>query len=127
MDEIQIRRLPGCKNVQSIGIHSSNTVDSILEEEEDIHSLRVSDMIELRNPAKLFCRTELNLDETLISNEDYEEEDYNMVTGANRQLHRQTSQNPQIYTTRQDPTQAKIHQLLRKKNSLTQITKSQQQ
>ena len=31
----------------------------------------------------------------MISEKDSEEEDYHMVTGANRQLHRQSSQNPQ--------------------------------
>ena len=52
-------------------------------------------MRELRNPARPLCQNEPNLDETIISEEDSEEEDYHMVTGANRQLHRQSSQNPQ--------------------------------
>ena len=52
-------------------------------------------MRELRNPARPLYQNELNQDETIISEEDSEEEDYHMVTGANRQLHRQSSQNPQ--------------------------------
>ena len=56
----------------------------------------------------------------MISNDDSEEEDYHMVTGANQQLQRHISQHPNNYTTRQDPTQAKVPQLQRK-NSLSQI------
>ena len=48
-----------------------------------------------RHPARPFCRSETNLDEKLVSEEDSEEKDYHMVTGANRQLHRENSQNPQ--------------------------------
>ena len=33
-------------------------------------------MNELRNPAKPFCQNDLNLDETMISNEDSQEEGY---------------------------------------------------
>ena len=51
-------------------------------------------MRDLRHPAKPFHRSETNLDRTLISDEDSEIEDYHMVTGANRQLHRQSSHNP---------------------------------
>ena len=48
-----------------------------------------------RHPARPLCRSETNLDEKLVSEEDSEEKDYHMVTGANRQLHRESSQNPQ--------------------------------
>ena len=58
-----------------MGVHASNTIDSDLEE-EDNHPLRASDMNELRKPAKLFCQNELNLVESMISNEGSEEEDY---------------------------------------------------
>ena len=33
-------------------------------------------MHELRNPAKPFCQNRFKLDETIVSNEDFEEEDY---------------------------------------------------
>ena len=39
-------------------------------EDEDQH-LRVSDMKELRNPARPFNQNTSNLDETIISNEDF--------------------------------------------------------
>ena len=92
MNEIQLRRLSGSKNVLSIGVHASNSVDSDIEKEVD-HPFRASSMNELRNSAKPFYQNEANLDETMISNEDSKEEDYHMVTGVNR--HRQISQNPQ--------------------------------
>ena len=53
MNEIQNERVSGSKNVQSIGVHASNTVDSDLEEDDD-HTLRAFNMNELRNPAKPF-------------------------------------------------------------------------
>ena len=84
----------GSKSIRSNGVHASNIDNSDIENEDD-HPLRASDMRELRNPARPLCQNEPNLDETIISEEDSEEEDYHMVTGANRQLHRQSSQNPQ--------------------------------
>ena len=54
-----------------MGVHASITVDS----DSDDHPLRAFDMNELRHPAKPFCQNELDLDGTLISNEDTEEED----------------------------------------------------
>ena len=84
----------GSKNIRSNGVHASNIENSDIENEDD-HPLRASDMRELRNPARPLCQNEPNLDETIMSKGDSEEEDYHMVTGANRQLHRQSSQNPQ--------------------------------
>ena len=84
----------GSKSIRSNGVHASNIENSDTENEDD-HPLRASDMRELRNPARPLCQNEPNLDETIISERDSEEEDYHMVTGANRQLHRQSSQNPQ--------------------------------
>ena len=49
-------------------------------------------MQDLKHPAKPFFETETDLDQILLSNEESEGEDYHMVTGANRQLHRQSSQ-----------------------------------
>ena len=56
-----------------MGIRASNNIDPDLE--EDDHPLRTSNMTELGNPAKPFHQTELDLDETMISNEDSEEEE----------------------------------------------------
>ena len=47
-------------------------------------------MKDLRHPAKSLYQNELNLEDEIIASE----EDYHMVTGANRQLHRQSSQKP---------------------------------
>ena len=82
----------GSKNDKSSGVRASNIENSDTEN-EDGHPLRASDMRKLRNPARPLCQNVPNLDETIISEEDSEEEDYHMVTGANRQLHRQSSQN----------------------------------
>ena len=58
----------------SIRVHACNIADSDLE--EDDYPLRASNMSELRNPAKPFHQDEQNLDETMLSNEDSEEEYY---------------------------------------------------
>ena len=47
-------------------------------------------MKDLKHPAKSLYQNELNLEDGIIASK----EDYHMVTGANRQLHRQSSQNP---------------------------------
>ena len=47
-------------------------------------------MKDLKHPAKSLYQNELNLEDERIASK----EDYHMVTGANRQLHRQSSQNP---------------------------------
>ena len=93
-DRMQNSQPSGSKNIRSNGVHASNIENSDTEN-EDNHPLRASDMRELRNPARPLYQNEPNLDETIISEGDSEEEDYHMVTGANRQLHRQSSQNPQ--------------------------------
>ena len=85
------RRVPVCR---FIGVHASENDNSDFEN-EDNHPIRASNMHELRNPAKPFCQNRFELDETIVSKEDSEEEDYHMVTGANRPLHRQSSPNPQ--------------------------------
>ena len=93
MDGIQNMQPSGSKTNKSIGVHASYN-ENIDSEDED-YPLQASKMRDLRHPAKPFHRSETNLDRTLISDEDSEVEDYHMVTGANRQLHRQSSQNPQ--------------------------------
>ena len=53
-------------------------------------------MKDLRHPAKSLYQNELNLEDEIIASE----EDYHMVTGANRQLRRQILQNAQfLYDT----------------------------
>ena len=80
----------------SNGVHASNIENSDTEDEDD-HPLRASEMHELSNPARPIHQNIPNINETIVSNEDSEEKDYHMVTGANRQLHRQSSQNPQSF------------------------------
>ena len=94
IDEIRSSQPLGSNSIRSNGVHASNKENSDTED-EDNHLLRVSEMHELRNPARPIHRNMRNINETIVSNEDSEEEDYHMVTGANRQLHRQSSQNPQ--------------------------------
>ena len=69
--------------------HASNVANSDTEDENN-HPLRASETHELRNPARTIYKSIPVLDETIVSNEDFEEEDYHMVRGANRQLHRQS-------------------------------------
>ena len=92
-NETQNNQPSGSRN-RSIGVRASENENSD-SENKDNHPIRASNMHELRDPARPFCQNRFELDETLVSNEDSEEEDYHMVTGANRQLHRQSSQNPQ--------------------------------
>ena len=53
-------------------------------------------MRDLRHPAKPIHQNDTTLDATVIFNEESDEEDYRMVTGANKPLHRQSSQNTQL-------------------------------
>ena len=70
------------KNDKSSGVRASNIENSDTENEDD-HPLRASDMRELRNPARPLCQNIPNLDETIISEEDSEEEDYHTETLEN--------------------------------------------
>ena len=65
----------GSKNDKSSGVRASNIENSDTENEVD-HPLRASDMRELRNPARPLYQNAPNLDETIMSEEDSEEEDY---------------------------------------------------
>ena len=78
---------------KSIGRQASNFENS--DSENENYPLKTSGSKDPRHPAKPLYRNEIDLDETMISNEDSEEEDYHMVTGANQQLQTQSSQNPQ--------------------------------
>ena len=66
---------PSGSRSRSIGVHASENDNSVFEN-EDNHPIRASNMHELTNPAKPFCQNRLELDETIFSNEDSEEEDY---------------------------------------------------
>ena len=74
-NEIQNLQPSGSKNDKSSGVRSSNIENSDTENEDD-HPFRASDIRELRNPARPLCQNAPNLDETLISEGDSEEEDY---------------------------------------------------
>ena len=65
----QNSQLLGSKNDKSIGVRASNVENSDTTDEDD-HPLRASDMEELRNPTRPLYQ---NLDETILSEEDYEE------------------------------------------------------
>ena len=66
---------PSGSRDRSIGVHASVN-DNSDSENEDSHPIRASNMHELRNPAKPFCQNRFELNETMVSNEDSEEEDY---------------------------------------------------
>ena len=59
-----------------MGKHASTTIDSA---SEDDHPFGAFNMNELRHPAKPFCQNELDLDGTMISNEDTEEVAYRTI------------------------------------------------
>ena len=86
---MQNARPSGSENELSIGVHASN-IESSESKNEDI-SLKASDMKEIRQPAKLLYQNELNLEDGIKASK----EEYHMVTGVGRQLHRQISQNSQ--------------------------------
>ena len=75
MNGIQNHHPLGSKNERSNGVHASNTEDSDTKNEDD-HPLRASDMRELRNLARPLDQSTLNLDETIISEEDSVEDAY---------------------------------------------------
>ena len=93
-DEIQNAQPMGSKGNKSIGVHASNNDNSETEDEGFPH--KASKMKDLKHPAKPLFRSESDVDITIHSDEESDaeglNEDYHMVTGANRQLHRQSSQ-----------------------------------
>ena len=100
LNENQEPQASGSKTNKSIGVHASLNKNSDSENED--HPLRASKMKDLRHPAKPMFRAESDVDVTIHSDEESDAEsleDYHMVTGANRQLHRQSSQNPLNDTT----------------------------
>ena len=73
-----------------MGVHASNNENSGSENDDFPH--RASKMNDVKHPAKRLFQNKSGADVTMISNEESDEEDYHVVTGANRQLHRQSSQ-----------------------------------
>ena len=92
VDGMQNSQPSGSKSIRCNGVDASNVENSDTEDEDD-QPLRASQMHELRNAARPNYQNIQNMNETTVSNEDSEEKDYHMVTGAKRQLHRQSSQN----------------------------------
>ena len=62
----------------SNGVQGTNVENSDTENEGD-YPYRASDMREMRNPARPLYQNTPNLDETIISEEDSEEEDYHKL------------------------------------------------
>ena len=90
VDEILDSQHSGSKTNRSIGVRASNNDNS--DSENDDYPLRVSKMKDLKHPAKPLFQNESDVDLTILSNnEEFDGEDYHMVTGANRQLHWQSS------------------------------------
>ena len=93
INEIQEPQKSGSRIDPPIGVHASNKENS---DSENDYPLRASKMKDLKHPAKPLFRSESDVDVTIHSDEESNaeslDEDYHMVTGANRQLHRQSSQ-----------------------------------
>ena len=86
-------RPSGSRSKEPIGVHASN-IENFEPEDED-NPIKASKMTELKHPAKPLFRSESDVDVTIHSDEELDAEsveDYHMVTGANRQLHRRSSQ-----------------------------------
>ena len=77
-NETQNNQPSGSRN-RSIGVRASENENSD-SEKEDNHLIRASNMHELRDPARRFCQNRFELDETLVSKEDSEEENYHNFT-----------------------------------------------
>ena len=74
MNGMQNERLSGSKKIQSIGIHASNNDNS--DSENDNYPLRASKMKDLKHPAKPLFQNETDVDVTILSNKESDEEDY---------------------------------------------------
>ena len=70
---IQNSQPSGLKSNRSNGVHASNIENS--DRVDDDHFLRASEMHELRNPARPILQNIPNINETIVSNEDSEEEE----------------------------------------------------
>ena len=94
INEIGNMQPSGSGGKRSMGVNASD-LDCLDSENKDI-ILTVSEKRELRHPAKSIHQNDTTLDATVIFNEESEEKDYHKVTGANKPLHRQSSQNTQL-------------------------------
>ena len=74
MNDIQNMQPTGSTDNRSIGVHASYNDNSDSENED--YPLQTSKMRDLSHPARPFHESETNLNETMISDEDSEEEDY---------------------------------------------------
>ena len=94
INEIQENQQSGSRIDESIGVRASN-IENPDSENEDFPP-KASKMRDLKHSAKPLFRSESDVDVTIHSDEESDAEslgeDYHMVTGANRQLHRQSSQ-----------------------------------
>ena len=81
VDRMQNSQPSGSKSIRSNGVHASNIENSDTEDEEN-HPLRASQMHELRNPARPIHQNIQNMNKTIVSNEDSEEEDYHTFIWA---------------------------------------------
>ena len=90
-NETQDPQPSGSRTIRSIGVHASNNENSQTEDED--FPLRASKAKDLKQPAKPIYGSDVDV--TIHSDEESDAEsieDYHMVTGANRKLHRQSSQ-----------------------------------
>ena len=90
-NETQDPQPSGSRTIRSIGVHASNNENSETEDED--FPLRASKAKDLKQPAKPIYGSDVDV--TIHSDEESDAEsieDYHMVTGANRKLHRQSSQ-----------------------------------
>ena len=94
INEIGNMQPSGSGGKRSMGVNASDK-ESLDTENEDI-PLKASEMRDLRHSAKPIHQIDTTLDATVIFNEKSDEEDCHMVTGANRPLHRRSSQNTQL-------------------------------
>ena len=74
MNGMQNKQLSGSKKVQSIGVQASNIENSASENNNN--PLRASTMKDLKYPVKPLFQNELDVDVTILSNEESEKEDY---------------------------------------------------
>ena len=78
----------GSKRIQSIGVLASKNEKQ--ESENKDNSLRASETMGIRHPAKPLYRNEIDLDATIVSNEDSEEEDYHNNCSKSSNIHSRT-------------------------------------
>ena len=68
----------GCKTNKSIGVHASNNENS--DSDNNDYLIRASKMKELKHPAKPLFQSESDVDVTIHSDEESDEEDYHSIS-----------------------------------------------